>query len=393
MILTTIHADPVLSKFVILSLVIIGIGFMMRLFKQPTIITYIIVGVLVGPFGFQMITEESIISNLGSLGLVLLLFFIGMEIHLAEFIANWRISLLGTLIQVTISLVVVWGLGHYFNWNMAQTIMLGFVLSLSSTAVIVKLLQERGELNQKAGQNALSVLVAQDILIVPMIIIMGYLGGHEPTKTEILKQIIGGALIIGVILFVIKKKEVKLPFRNHLLKDHEMQVFMAFTICFGFSVLSAFLGLSSALGAFIAGIIVSSARSTKWVHDSLLAFKVMFVALFFVSIGMLIDLNFIVENWMTIGALVLVVFLINSTINTIVMKIFCKDWRISIYSAALLAQIGEFSFVLGSTGFHTGIIGEYMYQLVVSSIALSLLFSPFWISLARRLTMSNARVK
>lgn len=385
MILAVIEANPILSKFVILSLVIIGIGFLLRILKQPSIITYIIVGIIVGPFGFQLVTEESIITNLGSLGLVLLLFFIGMEIHLADLIANWRISVIGTIIQVLISILVMFGLGHYFGWQINQMIMLGFVISLSSTAVIVKLLQERGELNHKAGQNALGVLIVQDILIVPMLIILSYLGGHKPEQTELIKQIVGGILITGAIIYVLKKKVINVPFKNYIENDHEMQVFVAFTLCFGFSVITGYLGLSAALGAFVAGIIVSSVKSTKWVHDSLVAFKIMFVALFFVSIGMLIDLNFVKENWVTIASLVLVIFLVNNTINTLVMKIFCKDWKISIYSAALLSQIGEFSFIMGSTGYQSGIIKEYAYQLIISTIALSLLFSPFWISMARKL--------
>jgi len=385
MILSAIKADPLLSTFVILSTIIISVGFILRLLKQPSIITYIIVGVLVGPFGFGVITEETVISNLGSLGLVLLLFFIGMEIHLPNLISNWKISLIGTIAQVFISLAVVWGLGQYFNWNINQIVMLGFVISLSSTAVIVKLLQERNELNTPAGQNALGVLIAQDVLIVPMLIIISYMGGHKTDVAEVTKQIVGGVLIIGIIVYILKKKEVRLPFRKFIQKDHEMQVFVAFSLCFGFSLATEFLALSSALGAFVAGIVVSSARSTKWVHDSLSAFKIMFVALFFVSVGMLIDLNFLMQNWITVSILVLLVFVLNSTINILVMRMFCKDWKVNIYAGALLSQIGEFSFILGTSGYQSGIIQEYAYQLIISAIALTLLLSPFWIGLARKI--------
>ncbi len=383
--IAAINIDPVLSKFVILSMLIIVVGFVLRLLKQPSIITYILVGVLVGPFGLGVVTDESLITNLGSLGLVLLLFFIGMEIDLPDLIGHWRVSVIGTLIQILISLGVVWILGKYFDWKINQVIMLGFVISLSSTAVIVKMLQERNELHTRAGQNVLGVLLAQDVLIVPMLIILGYLGGHKPEKYEVIKQVIGGLLIVAVIIYVLKKKEVKLPFRDYIRKDHETQVFVAFTLCFGFSIVTALFGLSSALGAFVAGIVLSSTKSTEWVHDSLLAFKIMFVALFFVSVGMLIDLRFLKDNALTIGVLVLMVFLINNTINVLVMRIFCKDWKISIYAGALLSQIGEFSFILGSTGYYTGIIQEYSYQLIISTIALSLLFSPFWINFARKI--------
>jgi CPA2 family monovalent cation:H+ antiporter-2 len=282
-------------------------------------------------------------------------------------------------------------LGQYFGWKINQVVMLGFVISLSSTAVIVKLLKERNELYTKTGKNVIGVLLAQDVLIVPMLIILRYLGGDKQDILLLFKQIIGGILIIGVIVYILIKKEIKLPFMKYLRKDHEMQVFVAFTLCFGFSILTALFGLSSALGAFIAGIVLSSTKSTRWVHNSLNAFKIVFVALFFVSVGMLIDLEFLKENLVTIGVLVLAVFLINNTINVFMIHIFSKDWKISFYAGALLSQIGEFSFILGSTGYYSGIIKNHSYQLIISTIALTLLISPLWISLTRKLIKLNEK--
>ncbi len=383
--IASIIIDPILSKFVILSMVIIVVGFLLRVLKQPSVVTYLIVGVLVGPFGLELITDEIFITNLGSLGLVLLLFFIGMEIHLPSLITNWRVSVLGTSIQVIVSIIIVWVLGRFFNWKINQIVMLGFVISLSSSAVIVKLLQERNELKSKVGQIVLGVLIVQDVLIVPMLIVMSYMGGDKPPIAEMVKQVIGGVLIIGIIVYVYKTKEIKLPFMKYIESDHEVQVFVAFTLCFGFSILTALLGLSSALGAFIAGIVLSSAKSTQWVHDSLHAFKIMFVALFFVSVGMLIDLQFVKENAIIISSLVFIVFIVNNTVNVIIMHLFCKDWKVSFYAGALLSQIGEFSFIIGSTGYYSGIIDIYDYQVVISTIALTLLLSPVWVSLTRKI--------
>jgi CPA2 family monovalent cation:H+ antiporter-2 len=381
-----IHIDPILSKFVLLSLIVIVIGMVLRLLKQPSLITYILVGLLVGPFGLEIIADENLISNLGSLGLVLLLFFIGMEIHLPDLIASWKISVIGTLIQVAMSLFFIWLIGKYFEWNIQQVIVLGFVLSLSSTAVIIKLLEERKELNTKAGQFVLGILLAQDILIVPMLIIINYLSGGKVQAIELIKQLVGGALIVGIVIYILWKKELVFPFQKYITKDHEIQVFVAFSLCFGFSTLTAWLGLSAALGAFVAGIMVSSSRSTKWVFNSLHAFKILFVALFFVSVGMLIDLKFIRENMVIIASLVALVFILNNTINVLVLRIFCKSWRISFYAGSLLSQVGEFSFILASVGFYSGFIGDFTYQITVSIIALSLFLSPFYIGLVRWLT-------
>jgi len=379
MILHAIHIDPILSKFVILSLTIILAGFLFRVLKQPTLLTYIIVGLLLGPNGFKVITDESIVTNLGSLGLVLLLFFIGMEISLPRLITNWRISVIGTLLQVIVTILAIFLAGKYFDLEIRQVVFWGFVLSLSSTAVIVKLLDERKEINSRIGQVVLGILLVQDLLIVPMLIVIGYMGGELPKTPELIKQLVGGLLIIGVILLILIRKQIKLPFKKYITKDHELQVFVAFTLCFGFSVITAILGLSAALGAFVAGMLVSSAKSTEWVYQSLLSFKVMFVALFFVSIGMLIDLNFIAANYHIIILMTIIVFTINNIINTLVIKAFGMSWGESIYGGALLAQIGEFSFIIGSTGFLAGIIGQYSYELIINIIAISLMLSTFWI--------------
>ena len=168
MTITVIQVDPMLSTFVILSLVIILVGFVLRILRQPYIITYILVGLVVGPSGLGFVTDEVLISNLGSLGLVLLLFFIGMEIHLPDLIANWKVSVIGTILQVILSIAFVWIIAQYFDWPPKRVILLGFVISLSSTAVIVKLLEERKELATKSGQYVLGILLVQDIIIVPM---------------------------------------------------------------------------------------------------------------------------------------------------------------------------------------------------------------------------------
>lgn len=309
-----------------------------------------------------------------------------MEIHVPDLIHNWRVSVIGTFVQVIASIMVIWLFGHYFNWNIRQVILLGFVISLSSTAVVVKLVEEKGELNTSVGKNVLSILLAQDILIVPMMVVIGYMGGSSPSRIEMIKQIVGGLLVLGIIFYIIKLKHIKLPFQKYIRLDHELQVFVAFSLCFGFSILTAFFGLSAALGAFVAGIIISSARSTAWVFSSLHAFKIMFVALFFVSVGMLIDLGFLKENILLVVLLLASVFVLNNTINLFAIKLFCLDWKGSIYAASLLSQIGEFSFILISAGYFQGIVGEFMYQLIISTIALSLLLSPLWIAFTRRIT-------
>lgn len=375
--------NPNLPKFVLLGLIIIGLGVVLRFLRQPYVIAYILAGVLLGEHGFQIITDKELIHAMGEFGLILLLFFIGMEISLPDLLKNWKLATFGTTLQILSSVLMVALIGFLFSWPLNRIVVLGFVISLSSSAVVIKLLQDTNEAETLTGRNVISILLMQDILIVPMLIITSYLGGTAPTTDEIILQLVGGALIIGGIIWVIKQKQITLPFSKRFEEDHELQVFMAFIICFGFALVTAFFGLSAALGAFVGGIMVHAARSTEWFHDSLHSFRVVFVALFFVSVGMLIDLNFLLANWKIISLMILVVYLSNHFINATILHYFGRNWKTSLYGGALLAQIGELSFVLATSAFSAQIISDFTYQLTMAVISMTLLISPFWIALTR----------
>ena len=384
--LAVIESNPFLLKFVAIALAVVVVGIILKMLKQTHVIVYIITGIVIGPHVMGIVDDADLISSLGSLGLVLLLFFIGMEISLPNLVANWKISVIGTVLQVIISILAVWLIGQYYDWSLARILTLGFVVSLSSTAVIVKLLQDSGEMDQAVGQNVLGILLVQDVLIVPMLITLNYLAGQETSMQEIWMQIIGGILLIGFVVFLFYKGELKLPFHKTLKHDHEIQVFFAFGLCFGFSMITGFFGLSTALGAFVAGIFVATSKSTKWFHDSLYSFKVIFVALFFISIGMLINIQFLWDHIVIILALVGIVLLTNLFINALIMRGFKMSWKDSLYAGALLSQIGEFSFVLGQLAYFNEIITDFAYQTIVAVISLTLLLSPIWIGLTKRLT-------
>ncbi len=377
--------NPNLYGFVILGIIIVILGSILRYFKQPYIVAYILAGVLLGDFGFQIITDKELITVMGDIGLILLLFFIGMEISLPDLVKNWKVAIIGTVVQIIASVALVGILGWFLGWQSNRIITMGFVISLSSSAVIIKLLQDSGEISTAIGKNVLSVLLMQDILIVPMLIATNYLGGHVPSVEESILQIVGGALIIATIVWIWRKKEFKIPFSEQVEKDHELQVFVALVVCFGGAIITSFFGLSAALGAFVGGMVIHAARSTEWFHDSLHSLRVMFVALFFVSIGMLIDLNFLIENWKTVSLVILTVYLTNHLINTLVLHYFGRNWKNSIYGGALLAQVGELSFVLVASALASKIISDYTYQLTIIVISLTLLISPFWIAMTKRM--------
>ena len=269
--------------------------------------------------------------------------------------------------------------------HVGRIVLLGFVISLSSTAVVLKLLKDRGELDSKAAENVLLILIAQDIAVVPMMIIISLLSGEAPDTGQLLRQLLGGIAVIGVTVFVTTRRHIGLPFANRIREDHELQVLAALLACFGLAFVTGSLGLSSALGAFLAGIIIASARETDWARLTLGPLHVIFVGLLFVSMGMQIDLGFIATGWQEIMLLVVGVLLTNTFINAVVLKLLGNTWQTSLYSGALLAQIGEFSFVLAAVGLQVGLIQGFSYQMTIAVIALSLLLSPTWISASKRL--------
>ena len=385
------HLDPLLPLLVEIALVVLVVGVLLRLLKQPYVIAYLIAGVLLGPHGFGTVTDQEAMTHLGAIGVVLLLFFVGMEISLPKLIINWRVALIGTLFQILVSVGIVWLVGSRLGWPLERSILLGFVISLSSTAVVFKILEEWKEMDTRVGQNAIAVLLVQDLAIVPMLITLRFLGGETIDRGALLLQTLGGAAAIGAIVWLIVKVGVRLPFGGLIRRDHELQVFAALILCLGLALLTGLAGLSTALGAFVAGLVVSSARETHWVHTSLEPFRVVFLALFFVSVGMLIDLPFLRQHWLVAALLIAVVLLLNTVINTVILRLLGDTWRESLYTGGLLSQIGEFSFLLGAVGFQSGIITEYAYQMTIAIIALTLLFSPAWIHLIKTFTVAGNR--
>jgi len=379
------HIDPVLPILVTIIAVILLIGLSLQLARQPQVIGYLLAGVAIGPFGLALLTDAQFASRLGSFGVVLLLFFVGMEVAPRQLLSGWRTAVIGTLVQVALSVTLVIPIGLWFNWPMERIVLLGFVTSLSSTAVIVKLLRDSGEINHREGQDVLGILLMQDLIIIPMLIIIGLLGGETPGWSELGLQISGAVAIIAVLIWALTKDSFHLPFGHLLRSDPELQVFAALFICFGLSLLTGMAYLSTALGAFAAGILVTAARETHWVHHSLEPFRVIFVALFFVSVGMLVDISFIFSHAIQVLLLVVIVLVSNTFLNGIILRFLGYRWRESLYAGAMLSQIGEFSFVLAAVGLTAGIIAEIAYQYTIAVIALSLLVSPFWILGARRI--------
>ncbi|MEO9871095.1 cation:proton antiporter domain-containing protein [Ekhidna sp.] len=373
----------------IISLVIVVLGLLLKRFKQPYIIAYILSGVILGPHGFEVVTDLEVAQHLGEIGLIILMFFIGMEISLPDFLKRWKVAFFGTGMQVIFSLLLMFLLGSFLDWSLNRIILLGFIISISSSAVVIKLIQDQTHPDSKTSQNVISILLTQDILIVPMIIVLTILGGGSLDVKQLSLQIIGGILIIAILIYLLKKQKIKLPFEKILSEDHELQIFAGLIACFGMALLTSLFELSASLGALVSGILINASSSNKWLHDSLHSFRVVLISIFFISVGMLIDLSFLKEHLLAISFLVLIIYISNHGINTISLRLLGNTWKESILGGSFLAQVGEFSFVLATIGLQQNIITNYTYQITIIVIAITIFISPFWVLLTQRLLSSQ----
>ena len=373
------HLDPIMPYLVGAVLAVLVLGLILRSIRQPYVIGYLIAGIILGPHGVALITDEDMLAHLGAIGVVLLLFFIGMEVSPKKLLDNWKVAVLGTLLQIIISVGCVWPLGAFLDWPLSRILLIGFVISLSSTAVVLKLLQDWKEFDSKVGQNVLVILLAQDLAVIPMMMILSTLGNTSGETSNIWLQLFGASIMAIIIGYIAIKETIHLPLSKYLGNDHELHVFAVLCICLGLALLTGLAQLSTALGAFVGGMVIGAAKETQLAHHSPESFRVVFVALFFVSIGMLVDLSFIQDHWLQVGALVILVIITNTFINGAVLRMLGDNWRDSLYAGTLLSQIGEFSFVLAAVGIQSHIITSYGYQMTIAVISVSLLISPPWI--------------
>ncbi len=361
------------------ALVSLAFGLVLRRIRLPAFLGYLLAGVILGPHGVGVVPSEADLEGAGGVGVVLLLFFVGMEMKPDRLLSSARLVFTGTAIQIAVSVLSVLAIGTFLDWPLPRSILLGFVISLSSTAVVLRLLQQRGEANTVLGEHVTGILLTQDVLIAPMLIVVGLLGGGTPSMASVARQVIGIALIAGLVVVITKKKDIRLGIGAWIGNDREYQVLAALILAFAFAVVTGYLELSTALGAFFGGMLVGAAKETHWVHEQLEPFRVVFLTLFFVSVGMLLDLSFLARHWRLVVALSAVTLLTNTMINAGILRVWNHSWRTSFFGASLLAPIGELSFVLAAVGRQTNIVSDFAYQVTVATITLTLAISPLWV--------------
>ena len=361
-------------------------GIIVTRLRQPAVVGYIFAGVLLGPSGLAFVENRDRIVLLAELGVLLLLFLIGMELSLRGFARVWRVALMATALQVAISVGIVVALAQLFDWSLALTLLIAFALSLSSTAVAIKILQDIGELRTGAGRTAVGVLIAQDLAVVPMLLVIdGLAEGGAISLATVIKIVVAIAFLALLIRFFSGRRRLRLPFAGAIGDHIDLTPLTALAYCFAAAAVSGVLGLSPAYGAFLAGLLIGNSTQRATVHAATQPIQSVLLMVFFLSIGLLIDLAFIWRNLTVVLALLLFVVAFKSAMNVGVLHLLGEPWHRAFLSGVVLAQIGEFSFVLLAAGAGSGIVDGDGYRLFVAIIALNLALSPLWLNAARRL--------
>ncbi|MDQ6955481.1 MAG: cation:proton antiporter [Mariprofundaceae bacterium] len=365
-------------------------AYILRMYNIPAAVAYIITGVVVGPSGLAFVQDKDLLNHLGELGVIMLMFFIGMEVSLPRLISKWRVAVLGTAAQLALSVAVCSLAAWFLGWTWQAGLLFGFIISMSSTAVVLTLLKDSGELETPFGQNALGVLLMQDLAIVPIMIILGMMGEHEMSNQAVIVQFVGGIVLVALVIWLLRHPGWHIP--DAFLKTVDKRIMMGLLLCFAAAALTAWIGLSAPFGAFLAGMILKSSDQAEWVEEHLHSLYVVFVAIFFLSVGMLVDLNFVMENIGFVILATLAVFVLNSGINTVVLRVLGETWGMSLLTGGLLSQIGELSFLLASLGLMMGMLTADGHQMAIVVIAFSLMLSPLWMVAVRLLIREDTQM-
>ncbi len=379
-----------LTNIALIVLATLGCGLIFERLRQPAALGYILGGVIISFFNVNVDKES--IKYLAELGVIMLLFLVGMELNLRSFKNTWQTSVGVTLLQIIISTIVLLIIGKIFNLSYGLSIVLACSIALSSTAVAIKMLESIGELRTETGRLSIGVLIAQDLVIVPIILFIRSLGGGETLGWSILfKLLITVGILVGLVFFLSRREKIKLPFAKFYSGHEELQPLAAMLFCFGMASLSGILNLSAAYGAFLGGLIIgNSSERQSMIHTSKPIQSVLMM-IFFLSVGLLLDFDFIWKNIWTVSILLIFITLGKTILNIFIMHLFNIPWHKAFLSGLILSQMGEFAFLLSGIGLNEKVIDKDGEQLIVTLAALSLVISPIWLLAARKIHNTDAR--
>jgi CPA2 family monovalent cation:H+ antiporter-2 len=373
---------PLLSNIVIIFGLSIAVLLLCHRLHVPAIVGYLLTGVVAGPHGLRLITDPCEVELLADVGVVMLLFTIGIELSLQSLARIKRPALIGGPLQVILTVAAASLISRELGLRWSESIFIGFLMSLSSTAIVLKLFQESAVVDSPHGSIALGILIFQDIIIVPMILLTPLLAGSSGNLS--LSLLVLSAKGMGILLIVFVSARWVVPavmYQVARTKSRELFLLSIVALCLGVAWLTYYIGLSLALGAFLAGLILSESEYSGQALGNILPLRDVFTSFFFVSIGMLLDVGFLLQKPWLIAVAALCVIILKAILSGSTAVLLGFPLRTTILVGLALSQIGEFSFILSRSGIEYGLLPAPIYQLFLVVSVLTMAATPFILAL------------
>lgn len=393
------HSFPFLDELMLMSLAALLVILLFQRIKLPPVIGLIVTGLLIGPSGLGLVENDDTISHAAEIGVVMLLFTIGLEFSLDELAKLRSVVLIGGPLQIVLSTAMAASVAlvlaslRGFSLSFEGAVLIGMCTALSSTAICIKLLKESHQLQSPHGRAVLGILIFQDIAVVPMMIIATMLVSSEGLQVAEIAYKLG--LLIAVIAMLVVGLKWTLPrLMTFVAREtaNEVLILGGVVLCFGVAWITSAAGLSMALGAFIAGVAIAGSDEGHKIGEVIEPIRDVFTSLFFLSVGLLVHVS-----WHDIGISILVASImvtLNALILIAIFKAIKLDLGTAIIASFMLAQVGEFSFVLASIGKDYEILSASQYQYLLVSIIITMIITPYLTkiapTIARRASASAA---
>lgn len=376
------HEIPFLTDVVVLFAGAVIVIVLSHRLKVPPVVGFLLTGLLVGPSGFALVDSSENVEVFAELGVVFLLFAIGLELSVERLRRLSRILLVGGPLQAFLTMLLVVGISMIARQTLAQSLYFGFVIALSSTAIVLKIYADRHELEAPHGRLATGILLFQDFLIVPLLLVVPVLAGNAGNSpSAILVRFATGLLVLAAVFLI---GRFALSHLMHLVvrtRIRELFVIGSLFVCLGAALITETLGFSLALGAFLAGILIAESEYRHQVMAETSPFRDVFNSIFFISVGMLLDVGFAVRHIPHIFVLGTGIVVVKTAVVVLVVRLMGYPLRPALLTGLGLAQIGEFSFVLIRSGFANGLMDVTLYQLAIATSVMTMAGAPVAIAL------------
>jgi CPA2 family monovalent cation:H+ antiporter-2 len=387
------HEFAIIKDIVLILLVSIPVIVIFNRIQLPSIVGFLIAGMILGPFGFQVITSLDEIEIMAEIGIILLLFSIGLELSLKELLNIKKILIIGGGLQVLLTIIFSAAIIYLIGLTAKEAVFLSMLISLSSTAIVLKLLADKGELDSPHGRISLGILIFQDLAVVPLFLFVDLLGTPDQIGLiEVILRMLTAFGAVAIILIAAKYLTPHLLYRLAKLRMKEIFTVGIILMILGTAYLTYSLGLSFALGAFIAGLIFSESEYSYQIVADILPLRDAFNSIFFVSVGLLLNIAFVIEYPLYVILSALGVLVLKALIIIAIVLFLKYPARVAVLAGIGLAQIGEFSFIIAEHGMSLNIISSDYSNIFISSTIITMILTPSLIRLAPKLADQSAKI-